>query len=857
MRERRGCPPAAATRCGLLRRVVRKTVLASNKRDEGPARWSLRLFAGFELSVLPGGERVTSLGKRERVLLAYLALSPKGSQPRRKLATLLWGDATDETALDNLRTSIFNLRKALGDAEHRVIGSEGKDKDVVLDAASFEVDALTFRRRAAQSGRAELEEAANLYSGEFLDGLGIESEEFESWRREEACRFKDQAVDVLSRLMTQLFQDGKSEDAIEAGQRILRFDPLHEAAVRRLMRLYGESGRRGAAVQLYRTLSDALRTELNAQPEPATRAIFAELSRGGEGVAAPVAGRRLKRESRILRSGVSREAASGRDHATEREFPSLPPPRPVFRLRVSMAILAGAFIVAAVLVSYRQFAFPDTPQAAVAERTAAADPASAIAIAVLPFLNLSGNAGQEFFSDGMTEEITSALAMVPDLKVVARTSAFQFKGEKNDLRSVGKALNATHLIEGSVRKEGDHVRIVAQLIDAANGTHLWSENYDRQLGDIFTTQEEIARTIVGSLMAPLGLAPGDTLVHGTQNLGTYQEYLQAKAWYRDRNSPRSGPFLQTLESVVSRDPGFAPAWAVLARAYDGPAVPEGAPIETARRGVQTFQDKAEKAAQKAIQLDPRHPAGYAAMAAIRWHGGQWAAAEDLVKQGLALDPNDPDVLGNYWNILLKTGRPKEALAIVEKLQTLEPLVAAYTTNVAMTLQVIGQNEAAIAVFEAIPANGRSTVGDYYLARAYAAAGRYAESADTLLHVASGHPDPAKRKGLQAAASILRSAPAKAADPRALPNFGPLEGDLIFVYASVGAFDRALDYPEREAQIRMMPDFGKTIWSPAMAPARKTERFKKLARASGLLDYWRARGWPKFCHPTTGDDFACV
>src|SRR5258706_7867375 len=131
------------------------TASALNNGIEAAARWSLRLFGGFELGVFPGGERVASLGKRERVLLAYLALSPKGSQPRRKLAALLWGDATDETLLDNLRASIWKLRKALGDTEHGVIASDGED--VVVDAAAFDVDALAFRRLAAQSGRTELE----------------------------------------------------------------------------------------------------------------------------------------------------------------------------------------------------------------------------------------------------------------------------------------------------------------------------------------------------------------------------------------------------------------------------------------------------------------------------------------------------------------------------------------------------------------------------------------------------------------------------------------------------------------------------------------------------------------------------
>src|SRR4249919_2349289 len=138
-------------------------------RTEGLARWSLHLFGGFELGALPAGERVALPGKRERVLLAYLALSPNYRQPRRKLVTLLWGDAADETALDNLRVCIWKLRKTLGDSEHCLIASEGED--IVLNAAAFDVDVLAFCRLAAQSGRTELEAAATRYSGEFLDGL--------------------------------------------------------------------------------------------------------------------------------------------------------------------------------------------------------------------------------------------------------------------------------------------------------------------------------------------------------------------------------------------------------------------------------------------------------------------------------------------------------------------------------------------------------------------------------------------------------------------------------------------------------------------------------------------------------------
>jgi DNA-binding SARP family transcriptional activator len=199
----------------------------------GRPRWSLRLLGAFELSPLPGVAKVTLPGKRERVLLAYLALSPNYRQPRRKLVSLLWGDAADETTLDNLRNCLWNLRKALGDTEHRVVASDGED--IVLDAAALDVDALAFRRLAVQSGRPELEAAAALYA-EFLDGLLIESEEFESWRRAEASRYRDQAIDVLTRLMTRFSECGETERSVEAGERILGLEPLHEAAIRRLMR---------------------------------------------------------------------------------------------------------------------------------------------------------------------------------------------------------------------------------------------------------------------------------------------------------------------------------------------------------------------------------------------------------------------------------------------------------------------------------------------------------------------------------------------------------------------------------------------------------------------------------------------
>src|SRR5205807_5967666 len=177
--------------------------------------------------------------------------------------------------------------------------------------------------------------------------------------------------------------------------------------------------------------------------------------------------------------------------------------------------LIGALVAVLALMSYQQLApSPGARTAQQQQATASTGPANAagISIAVLPFANMSGDASQEFFSDGMTEEITTALAKIPDLRVMARESAFQFKGEKKDARSVGQALGATHLLEGSVRREGDRVRISAQLVQASNGVSVWSENYDRQLTGVFAIQEDIATAIAGALRMPLGLKQGEQLI---------------------------------------------------------------------------------------------------------------------------------------------------------------------------------------------------------------------------------------------------------------------------------------------------------------------------------------------------------
>jgi len=296
-------------------------------------------------------------------------------------------------------------------------------------------------------------------------------------------------------------------------------------------------------------------------------------------------------------------------------------------------ILAGGLAAVIALLLYQQLAPNGTTT--VQERTgtgstAQVPVAAGISIAVLPFANLSGDANQEFFSDGMTEEITAALARVPNMRVVGRTSAFQFKGKNKDLRAIGQALSATHLIEGSVRREGDQLRITAQLIKADDGTNVWTESYNRQLTGVFAVQEEIAQAIAASLRVPLGLQSASLVPNQTKNLDSYQQYLRARTLIRTRGQ---GPMMDAatlLERVTARDPDYAPAWAIIALAYvltPGDFLSDSGDVELLRRGAAVALPKAEAAARRAIQLDPNLATGYMALGRVEVARAHWSAAD--------------------------------------------------------------------------------------------------------------------------------------------------------------------------------------------------------------------------------------
>ena len=407
------------------------------------------------------------------------------------------------------------------------------------------------------------------------------------------------------------------------------------------------------------------------------------------------------------------------------------------------------------------------------------------------------------------------------------------------MQSIAQTLHVTHVIEGSVRKDGNEVRITAQLIRADNGTHVWTESYNRELKSVFAIQEEIATAIVSA---------SDT--------DSYQDYLRAKALVRGRGALEpGGPLTEAaklLEQVVARDPNYAPAWAMLGQTYVLTpiftlALLNGSTDELRRMATESLQ-KAEAAAQQAIRLDPNNVDRYIALALARDYRGGFVQAEDLYKQALSLDPRNPDAFHHYSLMLGNLGRLKDALPLRLRLQAQEPFVPVYNFTTATALWENGRNDEAIAILKAVPP---SVLPRIFLAQVYASVARYSEAADVLRQIPSSDISP---QALAETIRLLRSAPARTASPRKTIGNGLL--GVVYLYAA--APDRALDFFDGlvSAGVPALGNFSSIFWAPACAPVRKTEAFKAHVRKVGFVDYWKARGWPDLCHPTTGDNFEC-
>jgi len=484
-------------------------------------------------------------------------------------------------------------------------------------------------------------------------------------------------------------------------------------------------------------------------------------------------------------------------------------------------------------------------------------------IAVLPFENLSEEKANAYFADGLTEEILNRLAQISALKVPGRASSFAFKNQNRDLRQIGAALGVAHVLEGSVRKSGDRLRITVQLARTTDGYNLWSQAYDRKLDDVFAIQEEIARSIANALSVELKLGSNKS-ERPTQDIGAYDNYLEASVLITQRTPENLRRASALLESAVRRDPGFAKAWAALAQAR------VLAPYYRLAATNDSLED-AEKAARKALAIDDSLAAAHSALADVLRDRFEWLAAEAEYRRALDLDPGEAESQNQYAQMLLRVGHLDAAMEHANRAQELDPLAWVPPTIVGVihlcrgeftqTRESFDRSEKLREKLEGFQIRLELlyalSKGDGVLARRALAMARSSSAGEWSL------PSNKKLVETMDQALVYASNPSepplnfsralKEAEALGEPNIGlALAAVEVFVKQREAALD-ALWFDYRSPAVVDLA----LIWTPIFQPLRKEPRFLELLQVANLPAYWREAGWGDFCRPKGTNDFECV
>ena len=518
-----------------------------------------------------------------------------------------------------------------------------------------------------------------------------------------------------------------------------------------------------------------------------------------------------------------------------------------FIIIVVMALALGYF-------AYDEFVIEPAQQEAVATPGTQADTESEAdttekSIAVLPFVNMSDDPGNEYFSDGLSEEILNLLAKIPGLKVIGRTSSFAFKGKNEDLRGIGQALGVNTVLEGSVRKSGERVRITAQLVDVSDGAHIWSDTYDRTITDIFAVQDDVAAAIIDALQLHVGTNP--TRGRPTENMDAYALFLKARvslnAWeFRDAE--------EILLKAVELDPQFAEAYEMLAISY---WFQSGWILKT-----EEGQKLTGEAAAKALALDPDLVFAQALFATGNVETYSFLVEIEAFERAVREEPGKTEVLDALVWDLLEAGYLREALRVAERFVALEPLMPAANNSLGRALYAVGRNSEAVAALKVTDQLGGTSAkwlignvnlvekqDDIAIAHFEADLEQGGLPYNWVRELVTGARDPATGQAYldRRIPEIIASMPEEAA-------FN-MQGNLTLWYVFFGFLDR---YFELILDLNLTD----SAWTDADIPVHDGTMHRRLGftahpkylevvESIGIIDVWEQRGPPDFCEKVGG------
>lgn len=731
----------------------------------------VRMLGGA--AVLRDGAPLDSVnGQRKLIaLLALLAAAGRRGISRDRIVSLLWPESDTERARGSLKQSLHVLRRGLGAADF-VTGTV----ELRLNGERVASDLDEFQAALAAGDPAR---AIDRYGGPFLDGFHLGGAvEFEQWVDEQRAALARLHADALESVARAAHQKGDLTAAAALWRRLQAADPFSARAVVGVMESLAASGERGAALQAGQAYESRMREELGIAPDPRVLSLIERM-----------------REPPPSAPGHVPARGAGSVGAKPASAPQHPPTTPTHAIRPEPAcnapsrvprrwtVRAAALLTVAALLLLAVRQFTRDGDATTADRAAAS-------VAVIPFVNTSDNAADGHFADGLTDELISTLGRVDGMRVSARTSTFALKDRGLSARAFAETLGVATVIEGTVRRQGDRLKVTAQLVDPADNSVLWSESFDREVQDMIALQEEIATAIVRVLQrqrpagapAPPARASVDPEAYDLYLRGRYgwdlplRERLQQAARYHQR--------------AVERDPSFAPAYAALAETYVNLAIYGHMPAAEALA-------RANVAAERALALDAGLAEALVARAYVRLSGLQFAGAAEDLRRAVAANPNYSWAHHFFSLYLLMTDRPQAAARYNRQALVLDPLSLPANATRGVIQAQLGNNAAAERELErALQLRSDFMLTLYYLGVVRVARGSDAAALVALQEAAGQAPDypglpgalvvTLRRLGRSGEADAIMADLERrsAGDPRARLN-------LAFAHGALGQTDTAM------------------------------------------------------------------
>jgi DNA-binding SARP family transcriptional activator/Tfp pilus assembly protein PilF len=551
----------------------------------------VRLLGGLEVSG-PSGKTLAIPTRKAKALLAVLARQPGERQTRERLAGMLWPESSESQARSSLRQSLKLLRRAFSDVGPEVV--VGTADMLALEPANIWVDVRLFEQLSEAGTADALEEAAELYRGDFLATLLPPSEPFAEWAMHERTKLQERANGTLGALLRHYSEQGAWARAIQTAVELLGQDPLREDIHRELMRLYHRQGRRGAALQQYDYCKDVLLRDLGIQPEPETADLYRQIR--GQAATAPVA----------------------RDDGGQ--------PRPID------AILKRP------------------------------------AVAVLPFEDLTGDSGGQILCDGLAEDVIVALAGWRCFPLVASRSTFTYRDKAIEAAGIADELHARYLVEGSVRRSANKVRVTARLIEGKSGHYLWMERFDLAASDILELQEEAAKRIAAVVEPELEKAEFQRIVKKrTEDLSSWESFIKGMSFLNSETKEGNKRARVLFERAVRLDPTYSDGFMGLAFSYLRDIGADGsmdAREELLARG--------RDAAQEAVALDGNSSAAHLSLGTAYVWSEDFDAAMAETEAAIELNPSNAHARLALGNRLDLVGRTVEGIMEMERSLNLNP-----------------------------------------------------------------------------------------------------------------------------------------------------------------------------------------